>query len=173
MIGSTSIGDELELEHLDLTAPALDIPRLAAEHGAFLLALAHTITWDWAEAEDIVQTTFEIALRSAGRLRDPVATRGWLIRIETREALRLRRRLRRFVPLDLHVEELQESPDRDGSVDLKLTVRRLPPRMRAALMLHYYNDLSVDETAIALGVSPNTVKTQLRKGLAKIREELR
>jgi RNA polymerase sigma factor (sigma-70 family) len=157
----------------------LDMEVLQAEHGAFLLALAHTITWDWHEAEDIVQSTLEIAIRNGGRLRETGALRAWLMRIETREAFRLRRRLKRFVPLESHVEELSrlEAPrgphDHERSLDVRLAIRRLPPRTRAALMLHYYADLSVDETAAALGVSPNTIKTQLRKGLGMVREALR
>lgn len=48
----------------------------------------------------------------------------------------------------------------------------LPARMRAALVLHYYADLSVDEAAHALGTSRNTVKSQLREGLRRLRREL-
>ena len=59
-----------------------------------------------------------------------------------------------------------------ASVDLRHAVAALPPRTRAALLLHHYCGFSVDETAAALSVSPNTVKTQLRRGLARIREEI-
>jgi DNA-directed RNA polymerase specialized sigma24 family protein len=85
----------------------LDVDALVAQHGTVLLALAHAITRNWAEAEDLHQSTLEIAVRNADRLREPAAARAWLIRIETREAFRVGRRLRRFVSLDLHVEELQ------------------------------------------------------------------
>ena len=161
------------LDRSEAGAVALDIEALADRYGALLLALAHTITADWSEAEDIVQSTLEIALRNAGRLREPAAAKAWLIRIETREAFRLRRRFRRFVSLDVHVEEMREGPDHDRSLDLRRAIIKLPPRMRSALVLHYYLDFSVDETSAALGISPNTVKTQLRRGLARVREELR
>jgi RNA polymerase sigma factor (sigma-70 family) len=49
----------------------------------------------------------------------------------------------------------------------------LPPRIRAAVVLRYYADLSVDEVAAALGTSRNTVKTQLRIGLDRLRDHLR
>ncbi len=54
------------------------------QHGPVLLAAARIITLDRAEAEDLVQTTFEIALRRIDTLRDPGALRAWLLRIETR-----------------------------------------------------------------------------------------
>jgi RNA polymerase sigma-70 factor (ECF subfamily) len=152
---------------------ALDIDALVAQHGALLLALAHTITRNWSEAEDLYQSTFEIALRNAHQLRDPGAAKAWLVRIETREAFRVRRRLRRFVSLDTHVEELRDDGEMGIAVDLRRAIAGLPPKTRVALLVHHYCGFSVDETASALGVSANTVKTQLRKGLAKVREETR
>jgi RNA polymerase sigma factor (sigma-70 family) len=152
---------------------ALDIDALVAQHGALLFALAHTITRNWSEAEDLYQSTFEIALRNAHQLRDPGAAKAWLVRIETREAFRVRRRLRRFVSLDARVEELRDDGEMGIAVDLRRAIAGLPPRTRAALLLHHYCGFSVDETASALGVSANTVKTQLRKGLARVREETR
>jgi len=160
----------------DQSAPAVaavDIDALVAQHGALLLALAHTITRNWSEAEDLYQSTFEIATRNAGQLRNPEAARAWLVRIESREAFRLRRRLRRFVSLELHVEELHDEGHMGTSLDLRRAIAGLPTRTRAALLLHHYCGFSVEETADVLGVSSNTVKTQLRKGLARVREAIR
>jgi RNA polymerase sigma-70 factor (ECF subfamily) len=43
-------------------------------------------------------------------------------------------------------------------------------RMRAAVVLHYYADLPVDQVAALLGRSPNTIKAQLRVALSRMRE---
>ena len=48
----------------------------------------------------------------------------------------------------------------------------LPIRARAAVVLHYYADLPVAEVAAVMGTSQNTVKSQLRTGLARLRESL-
>jgi RNA polymerase sigma factor (sigma-70 family) len=48
----------------------------------------------------------------------------------------------------------------------------LPPAMRAAVVLRYYADLSVDEVAAALGKSPNTIKAQLQTALDRLRVNL-
>jgi RNA polymerase sigma-70 factor (ECF subfamily) len=165
--------DEIRLGRFDSSVTAVDIGDLAVQHGALLLAFAHAITQDWAEAEDVVQSTFEIALRNIDQLREPRAARAWLVRIESREAFRLRRRIRSLVSIDVHAEELRYDGEMGASVDIRRAISRLPPRTRAALLVHHYFGLSVEETAATLGVSHNTVKTQLREGLAKIREELR
>jgi DNA-directed RNA polymerase specialized sigma24 family protein len=48
-------------------------------------------------------------------------------------------------------------------------VDQLPVEMRAAVVLHYFADLSVDDVARAMGKSPNTIKSQLRVGLGQLR----
>lgn len=143
-------------------------------HGPMLLAAARVITLDSAEAEDLVQTTFEIALRRLDDLREPRAMRAWLLTIQTREAFRVVRRLRRLVSLDGRVAEIPSAGvDLAQRTDVHLALGRLPRRVRAAIALHHLAGLSVAETARALGVSENTVKSQLKTGLGRLREELR
>lgn len=143
-------------------------------HGPILLAAARLITLDTAEAEDLVQTTFEIALRRLDDLREPRAMRAWLLTIQTREAFRVVRRLRRLVSLDGRVAEIpSQGVDLAQRADVRQALGRLPRRTRAAIALHHLAGLSVAETARALVVSENTVKSQLKTGLGRLREELR
>jgi RNA polymerase sigma-70 factor (ECF subfamily) len=151
---------------------AIDVAALS-EHGPMLLATARLITGDEDEAQDLVQATFEIAIRHLGSLQDPTATRAWLLRIETREAFRVARRLRRFVRLDGRLADTASNERALGErAEIGEALRKLPARTRAAVVLHYLADLSVRETATALDVSENTVKTQLKHGLARLREDL-
>jgi RNA polymerase sigma factor (sigma-70 family) len=146
---------------------------MLAEHGPVLLAAARLITLNEAEAHDVVQSTFEIALRRGHTLRDPSALRAWLLAIGSREAVRrvgFMRRLRPWSPL---VHDVSVSPsNRDELLVLRAALKALPCRVRAAIALHYLEGYSVRETATALGVSENTIKTQLKKGLARLRKEL-
>jgi RNA polymerase sigma factor (sigma-70 family) len=151
-----------------------DIVVELSAHGPVLLATARLITLDLDEAQDLVQTTFEIAIRSADRVRDPAALRAWLLRVEVREAFRVVRRLRRLVSLDGRVVELAgPAPDLAERADVRDGLAKLPPRIRAAIALHHLAGLSVPETARAMGVSENTIKSQLKTGLARLREDLR
>lgn len=56
--------------------------------------------------------------------------------------------------------------DREMLLDL---LGQLPPRRRAVLVLRFYCDLSVDETAGILGISAGTVKSQAARGLDALR----
>ena len=138
-----------------------------------VLALARYLMASEDDANDVVQQTMEIALRRHADLRERTKLRAWLFAIEVREATRWRRRIRRAVSLETFVHDISgTTPQFDRSVAVRVAVEALPPRTRQAVVLHFMSGLSVAETARALRVSENTVKTQLRIGLAKLREEL-
>jgi RNA polymerase sigma-70 factor (sigma-E family) len=62
--------------------------------------------------------------------------------------------------------------DRDGLMDLQAAVAGLPPGQRAVLVLRYYCDLNIDQTAAALGCGTGTVKSQTAKAIATLRGRL-
>ena len=63
-------------------------------------------------------------------------------------------------------------PDVEALLDLRAALEGLAPRRRAAVVLRYYCDLSIEETARMLGCSEGTVKSQTSKGLAQLRDAL-
>ena len=148
---------------------------LLSAYGREIQAVAYLIMRDQAEAEDIVIETLLTAFEKGGSIRDERALRAWLLRVATNKALGSRRTSARLVRLDV-------VPDRAGSEDMATSsssrialldgVADLPPQMRAAVVLRYYADLSVEEVAKALGKSPNTIKAQLQTALDKLRVHL-
>ena len=170
-----------EVDDVDIATPArpLDIAALGAafeREAPILLAAARAITFDDHEAEDLVQTTFELAIRHVGALRDPSALHAWLLTIQTREAFRVVRRLRRELGLRSGRDILQVSAAMTASTDhiaVREALRGLPPRMRATVVLHHMAGMTVPQVAIAVGRSENTVRSQLRTGLQRLRAALR
>jgi RNA polymerase sigma factor (sigma-70 family) len=151
--------------------PAID--ELLAEHGSVLLAAARLICLNEQEAQDVVQTTFEIALRRGHTLRDRGALRAWLLTIEAREATRRVRQMRSLIPFRSEIHDVPVSgPSQDERLALRESLRALPRGARAAIVLHYLAGYSVRETAKAMRVTENTIKTQLQRGLARLREDL-
>lgn len=132
--------------------------------------VAFLILRDRFDAEDVMADTLIAAWRRGRELRDPAALRGWLLRIATNRALSMRRRRR-----DVRLVETIEVPTADTTgplaarMALLAAIDDLPIEMRAAVVLHYFADLTVEDVARSLGKSPNTIKSQLRVALGRLR----
>ena len=147
-----------------------------ARFGREIKAVAYLIVRDSGDAEEVLAETLLTALERGHQLRDESALRAWLLRIAANRALGMRRRSVRLIRLG----SLPDRPSTDTAdaavIDrtvLGEAMASLSPRVRAAIALRYYADLDVDEVAAALGTSRNTVKTQLRIGLDRLRDNLR
>jgi len=137
-----------------------------------LLRTAYLLTQNEADAEDLVQSALANTYLAAGRIEDRSALDGYVRRaiVNTHISWWRRRRL-----VELPTDELPEEAVADHAVssDLQATLRsavdRLPGRMRAAIMLRYYDDMSEAEVAEILGVSLGTVKSTVARAVAKLR----
>lgn len=134
-----------------------------------MVRTAWLITGDREEAHDVAQETFARAYerwRTVEALDRPAA---WLQRVAGNLALSWRRKERRrsSQPVtDVAVEVVER--DRD----LLDALRALSPAQRTAIVLRYYADLSVDDTASALRKRPGTVRALTSQGIARLRELL-
>jgi RNA polymerase sigma factor (sigma-70 family) len=148
---------------------------LLATYGRELQGVAFLILRDRPAAEDVVIETLLTAFERAGQIRDDGALRAWLLRVATNKALSVRRTEGRVVRLDV-VPDRAAPRDLAGDATDRLAllagVGTLPLQMRAAVVLRYYADLSVEEVAATLGKSPNTIKAQLQTALDRLRIHL-
>jgi len=148
---------------------------LLEAYGRELQAVAYLILRDRAAAEDVVVETILTAFEHGGSIREERALRAWLIKVATNHALGARRRSGRLVRLDVVPDRAAQGDlGIDSSTRLALLdgIADLPLQMRAAVVLRYYADLSVDEVAASLGKSPNTIKAQLQTALDRLRIQL-
>ena len=147
---------------------------LLATYGREIQAVAYLILRDRAAAEDVVVETMLTAYEKAGSIRDEQSFRAWLLKVATNHALGMRRSNARVVRLQVVPERSGGEIDRSTTdrVALLEGVADLPAQIRAAIVLRYYADLSVDEVATTLGKSPNTIKAQLQTGLDRLRLSL-
>ncbi|HEY2638866.1 MAG TPA: SigE family RNA polymerase sigma factor [Streptosporangiaceae bacterium] len=137
-----------------------------------LLRIAYLLTRNEADAEDLVQSALAKTYLAAGRIEDRSALDGYVRRaiVNTHISLWRRRRV-----VELPTDELPDEAVADHAVtsDLQATIRRavdrLPGRMRAAIMLRYYDDMTEAEVAELLGVSLGTVKSTVARAVAKLR----
>lgn len=148
------------------------LAELLAQHGEEIQGVAYLILRDRQAAEDILMDTLIAALDRGSGLREAGALRSWLLRIATNLALGKRRRERRVTWIDVLPDTPAPIPDPTDHLVLLAGLAQLPPRSRAAVVLHYYADLPVTEVAAVMGTSQNTVKTQLRTALGRLRTSL-
>jgi RNA polymerase sigma-70 factor (sigma-E family) len=144
---------------------------------AALVRLAYLLTGDRGHAEDLLQTALLRTARHWSRARDaPEAYVRQVLLNLSRD--RIRRLFRR--PWET---SLPHNPERlritDGGYDQatehSVVIRalaQLPIRQRQAIVLRFYEDRSVEQTAQLLGVSTGTVKSYTSRALARLRELL-
>lgn len=163
-----------------------------------LYRTARSIVRDDAEAEDIVQESWLLAYRHAAAFRGEASLATWLTRIVVNEAsgrLRSARRRADIVELvpglsaceDGGADEMGNARDEahDGheapfDAALRGEARRLiearidalPDRLRTVFVLRAIEDLSVQETAAALGIPEATVRSQYFRARGALREAL-
>ncbi len=137
-----------------------------------LLHSAYLLTGNRADAEDLVQAALAKTYQAWHRIEDRRALDGYVRRaiINTHISWWRRRRVDEFptdaIP-DLPVADPARNADEQDCV--RRAVERLPQRMRAAVVLRFFADLTEAEVAAILGVSQGTVKSTVSRAVAKLR----
>ena len=114
------------------------------------------------------------AWKSWNSLRNEDARSTWLVRICVNHCINRRRGLRlRAVAAPRGEDAAAMDPRFDGRlVDLDRSYRKLSPKQRAALFLHYHHGYSIDECADLMTCGAGTVRTHLARALASMRKEM-
>jgi RNA polymerase sigma-70 factor (sigma-E family) len=145
------------------------------DHERRLLGIALLLTGDRGLAEDLLQTALLSTYRHWGRVSRAESPLAYVRRVLINTHLSWRRRL-------MSTEQVLEVlPDPGGpdpqtahaaQADLRRALAELSPRVRAVLVLRYFEDLTERETAQLLGCSTSTVNTHATRGLAALRRTL-
>ncbi|PZF84613.1 SigE family RNA polymerase sigma factor [Jiangella anatolica] len=141
-----------------------------------LLRSAYLLTGDRGLAEDLVQDVYERLYVAWPRVTDPAA---YAHRALTRQAMN-RWRMRSRRPKEAALGTEHDPPDHRGDATEALheravivaALRTLTARQRAVVVLRFFADLSEADTAVAMGCSVGTVKSQTSRGLARLRTVL-
>lgn len=150
---------------------------LFEQEGARLVQLARLFVDDRTAAEDLVQEAFIRLARSAHRIREPHKAAAYLRSIvlnlardhNRRGLVSLRHRAPQAPPPPTVEDVVAEG---EAHREVIAALRALPRRQRDCVVLHYYLELPVAEVASTLGLSANSVKTHLQRGLRALRSGL-
>jgi len=164
---------EFALAYSALVATQDDFSEYFAARAHALRATAYLLCGDWHRAEDITQVAMTKLYLAWPRLRE-AGMDAYARKVVVRTFLAENRRLWR--KREHLTTSLPEPPVADGDTDQRLLVEAalatVPPRQRAVLVLRYWNDLSVEDTAEVLDCSAGTVKSQAARGIAALRKRL-
>ena len=165
---------------------------LMRRHNQTLYRTARSILKDDAEAEDAVQDAWLLAYRAMGGFRGDAKLSTWLVRIAANEAIarsRKRRRRAEVIRLDgdtdagegaeasMNDAAMPEQPERsalraESRRLLERKIDELPEAFRAVFVLRALEELTVEETAAALGIPEATVRTRFFRARGLLREAL-
>src|SRR6266704_6608024 len=137
-----------------------------------LLRTAYLLTGNRADAEDLVQSALAKTYQAWDRIEDRQALDGYVRRamVNTHISWWRRRRLDEYPTDEIPDRAVADhAPGSDLQDTLRRAIDRLPQRMRAAVVLRYYEDMTEAEVADALGVSLGTVKSTVSRAVAKLR----
>ena len=147
---------------------------LVGAHLARLDTAARLILRDPELARDAVQEATLRAWKHLRGLREPGKLGGWLHRLTVNACLDIARK-RRGRLFEVELTQLHDAPVPDATSRIAdaLYVERMlaviDPAQRAVVVLHYYLDLTLPETAAALGIPVGTAKSRLNRALEAMR----
>lgn len=187
---------ELTLVERLRSGDAAALETLMERYATKVYRLAHAITRNAADAEEVVQDVFLNIFRNVGSFQGRAALGTWIYRVTTNAALNKRRGKRQEVEtsLDEWLPPFKPDGHRDGDRTFVLAdwsrtperellaseartvleqgIERLPDRYRAVLVLRDVEGLSSEETATALGESVAAVKSCLHRARMALREQV-
>lgn len=178
-LSSAIAGARLAGESITADAERLVLD-LYQREGRSLVRLARLFVDDRDAAEDLVQEAFLRLARHAGRIdtvdRAPAYLRSIVLNLARDHnrrglvSLRHHATARREVDVGEDVADVVARTDDQRAV--LAAVRRLPARQRDCITLRYFEDLSTEAIAATLRLSPNSVKTHLRRAMERLGDEL-
>lgn len=151
-----------------------DFTEYVTARAGWLRKVAYLLCGDWYRADDLVQTAITRLYANWSRATRADNLDGYARRTLV-NAFIAEQRTSWWRRVDLRGTD-HERPvpgaDVDAALDLRAALDRLPARQRATVVLRYFGDLSVADTARALGCSEGTVKSQTAKAVETLRELL-
>lgn len=157
-----------------------EFTEFAQARQAHMRRMAFLLCGNWHDAQDVTQIALMNLCRAWSRARRADSIDAYAHRVVVRAYLSQRKKVlrqqTRAVEYARASERVLGSAEESGEPELRMALlaalAQLPPRGRAVVVLRFWEDLSVEATAEALGCSTGNVKSQASRSLAKLREIL-
>jgi RNA polymerase sigma factor (sigma-70 family) len=175
LISGTADDPDLSLVRAIARGDARALEELYSHQGPGILAYLVSRLGDRQLAEEILQDVMLAVWQGAGRFRGKSRVRTWMLSIARHKAINAvkRRRSPQATAIHDNLPGLAPSPSslverEDALAQVRDALRRLPEAQRETLELVFYHQLSGNEAAQVMGVSPGTVKSRLHRAKANL-----
>lgn len=148
------------------------------KHGRRLYGLCRTLCQNPDDADDLYQDTWLKVHQKFDRYNPEYEFEGWLTRICVNTYKDQWRKKKLSIIFDLFdsqeakdaVLENAAAKEKEDYSDLRAAVQRLPDKFRLTVLLYYFKELDVEQTARILNIPPGTVKSRLSKARILLKE---
>jgi len=165
---------EADTEERTFVLVEADFADVVREHERMVFGIAKNMIGDPAASEEIAQEVFLSLFRHREEIESKSHLLFWLRRVTTNRCIDAIRRRRPTISIDeaCSLSGLDRNADPLMSRALYAGMRDLPSQQRAVITLRYQEELDLSEIATALAIPLSTVKSHLRRGLAKLKTKL-
>lgn len=154
-----------------------EIERMMLQYGDSIYRICYAYLCDRQLAEDAGQETFIKAYKSLDKLSGQIEAyeKAWLTRIAINTCKDIKRgawlrRLDRSVSAEQALQNVGVTDSKEGS--LAAEVMRLPHKLKEAVLLHYYQELTYDEVCDILRISKSALYERLKRARMRLKNEL-
>lgn len=141
-----------------------------------LYKMAYVYMQNEDDALEVFQETIYKAFASLSKLKNDEYFSTWMTRILINSAIDLLRKKKRVVPINQEILENtsdSSSFDSDVQIDLLKAMEEIEEKYKTVLLLRFYQDYTVKQIASMLKCPEGTVKTNIRRGLDKLKEKMK
>ncbi len=152
-----------------------DLTALYERNADMLFRLALSYLQCSADAQDAVQDVFAAYLNDPLEFEDTEQEKAWFTTATVNRSIDIlrRKKIRRYVSID-EMAEVIAQPEDKAPIAAEVTgyLAKIPEKNRAAVVLHYLEGYSVEDTAAMLGISETAVKMRLNRGREALRKAM-
>jgi RNA polymerase sigma-70 factor (ECF subfamily) len=168
------VKSDAELVAAVLRGDRVSFETLVERYQRAVMGTALAVLGDFHAAQDAAQDAFIVAYGKLGTLRNRASFAPWILRLARRRAVELSRQQskRRQGTIQPNLADVPDGRLEEADGVVFAAVDCLPRRQRQAILLHYCDGLSVQETATAMGIAVGTVTKCLSRAYARLRQIL-
>jgi RNA polymerase sigma-70 factor (ECF subfamily) len=162
-----------------------EFAEIVEKHAGFVYNVAYRMMGNQHDAEEVAQDAFLSAYRARDRFRGDAQPTTWLYRITVNAALMRLRKDKRRKEMTVPEEAQEDAPSTDWTQSpvatamnselgerIQQAIDRLPPDLKAAVVLRDMQSLSNEEAAEVLDISVSALKARLHRGRVALRQDL-